>query len=549
MAITSIDKLLIYRRTDDTDLIPLDSPTTLLGANSTSNAAVSFGFSFEFDGAVRTGGQVFAYGYLRLAGTLNSSTNSNLFAASTNELIAPLYDFWETADTVGYIKSETQGVAPFRRCVIEWYVNLRQGQTGSVYDRMKFQCVLYETWNRIEFRYGAVETAGSPSRTLYSASIGIKGPTNVVATNFRDCWVENKTLGGSNTTSTQTIAYPGTWPAWALVIEPVYPMVGRYLPIGFEDLAGLVRADSEPFRKLCNNNNWLWCKHAPPLINVCPYTTEGTAHTFVFPVIPSAEAKQYTVRIGVWSTAGGTVVISIGGDNAANPQPGTDAHWTTLTGGSASPTAGAGALTWLTPMTVTIPDDASYLRFKFTNSGGSSYQVHSILVAPVEQTDVDYTTPLTSSGWIAASIGQIAQQGAAIHPELINRLFRNVARVLADRRQCLWSFAQSSVSTRISHTGDGTAVQYAYGPASIRGQAGATVTVRLFAKEGVDSAKVRVGEIGGSSVVFTVTGGGSYLAYQATLRLVSDEPVIYMHATSKSDLVLLTCLVEWQPGD
>ncbi|MCC7539435.1 MAG: hypothetical protein IT379_24635, partial [Deltaproteobacteria bacterium] len=151
MPVTDLDRMVLYRRKTDRDLLPLDSPTTAVGANSTTIATgIAIGFTFTFDGIDYTTCALSPRGYLRFAGTVNSATNSNLFGANTSAVIAPWWDALETAVTVGYIKYETIGTAPWRIFVAEWYCNLSDTYDGTNYVRAKFQVVLYETWNLAE---------------------------------------------------------------------------------------------------------------------------------------------------------------------------------------------------------------------------------------------------------------------------------------------------------------------------------------------------------------------------------------------------------------
>lgn len=561
MATTSLTTRMVhYRRTaNDVGLLPLTSPTTIQGSGSTSAAlsgSQSF-FGIVFDGASFTTFKTSVKGYVVLgAGTLATATNSNLFGATASSVLAPWWDDLQTAASTGYVKFEVQGAAPWRRCVIEFDMYAQNGQTTSNNDRLKFQVVMFETTNVIEFRYSPRVRTGNPSTGSYSASCGVKGDTTVVATNWLDFSASDRTLGARNSSSNSSLRadnsdYPANAGAAVLVLEPNWPLLDRFVPVGPELVAGLVRADSEPMRTLIRNNNWLFAQHQPPLINACPYVDESAAQTFTFPVVPSADGMQYEVRVGVFSTTGGNVVLDVGRDNTASPQPGTDANWTQLTGGGQTLAAGVATVTWLTPFFVTVPATATMVRFKMTSSGGVTFQTHSISARPRARTEIDPTISYASgSGWVHGALGQLVQEGGAIHPEILNRLFRNPARVLRDRRQIVWSYIQSSVTTKATIA---TAItsQLAYGPASLRGQAGATLTVRLLIKDGTAGGKVRVGELGGTSVEFTLAGGGTFLLMTATLRIVSDEPVFYLNATGTgaSTLTPVSCLIDWRPGD
>lgn len=544
MAITSLAKMLEYTRTDDRDLIPLSSPTTDLGANSASAVSgIAIGFTFTFDGTSYTTAYLSAFGFVRLAGAETSATNSNLFAANTSVILAPWWDNLETADTVGYLKHETQGTAPFRRFVVEWYANMQGGQTATDYDRAKFQCVVYETTNKVEFRYGSQETAGSPSRVSYGASVGVKGDTSVVGSNRLDFATDTRALGASDTSSTSTLAAPGAWPAKTYKLEPNWPMSGRLFDLSTSELAGLQHPECEPIWKLANNVNWLRCYFTPPLVNMAPMYSPTASPIYSCPVTPSADTRVYRVSIESYSSAGGTLTVDVGRDNTANPQPVTGAHWTSLATSTETATP-VGYRTWTT-FTITIPSSTLHLRFAFTGT----LSAMSIMVVPEPLTDFDPTVALTS-GWKWMGLGQLRQEGAAVHPEWYNRAWRNAAKLAADLKQMVWSFAcRDSADQVIQSTTAIPARLFAIAPCSLRTWRGQSATANIFAFDSSDGGKLNIGErSGGTTSTFTVNSNAStYRLQSSSLALSGDEPTIYGAMDPVGTARVMAATVTWTP--
>lgn len=545
MAITSLTKALLFTRTDDRDLIPLSAPTTDLGANSSSAVAgIAIGFSFTFDGTTYTTAYLSAFGFVRLAGAETTATNGNLFVASTSVILAPWWDNLETADTVGYLKHETQGTAPFRRFVVEWYANMQAGATAVDYDRAKFQLVLYESKNKVEFRYGTLETGGSPSRAAYSASLGVKGDTSVTATNYIDYMTTTRALGGSSSSTTSNLRAQSNWPATTYKLEPNWPMSGRFFHIGTQLLAGLQHPECEPAWFIANNNNWLRCNFTPSLVNLSPMYSPKTDPNYVCPVSPSADGRLYRVSIETYSTAGGTLTVDVGRDNAANPQPAVAGNWTSLATSSEVATA-VGYRTWVT-FTITVPSTALFLRFAFTGSGLTAM---SIEVHPEPLTDFDPTVALTS-GWKWMGLGQLRQQGAAVHPEWYNRAYRNVAKLAADLKQMLWSHATVDGADQvISGTAAAAVRTIACAPAAFPTWRNQAVTTAIYAYDSVDGGKLVMGERGGNvTAAYTVNNNaGAYRGQSAALTLVSDEPTIFATMDPAGNAHVMAAVVTWTP--
>ena len=561
MSETLISNEVIYRRTDDRALITLTSPTTRLAANSTGSAlAVAIGFTFHFDGTAFTTVDLFAYGFARFAGAESSATNANLSAANTSVLLAPWWDNLETADTVGYIKTELQGTAPRRRFVVEWYCNAQSGQTGTDYDRFKFQLVLYETTDKFEFRYAtAIETLGAPARGAYSATIGAKGDTSVTATNYRSFWVQDSDLGGSTTLTSNLSAYT-QWPTWTVCSEPAWPMCGRLYLLDQDDINGLQDPYAEPIWYIANAVNWLYCNHRPALINISPYQQSAYATVdYVVPCTPSLDNLEYDVYVQTYTAGGGDLQIEIDMDDGSVLQP-SSASWDNRVTQTALGTAAGWhewpvfQVTFFDALTV-IEDVARLVRIRASHTGAGTLILSSVLIVPKALASIhDYfALPLVGSGFLPMSIAALRQEGASIHPEWYNRAWANIARVLGDRKQMLASLAwpeakvTAATTARPRRTIGMTPAAIGVPTDASGGWHAQTVRVRAYASNSLGGGgDITVAEQAGSSVTLEV-GAASYILDEAELALVAGQPVFAITGKPDGNLSPMSVCVEWAP--
>lgn len=556
---TDIDRMVFYRRTDDLDLVPLDSPTTAIGANATSIATgISIGFTFSFDDVDYTTIDLCARGFARLAGTEAGSDNTRLYISDTGVILAPWWDDIETAVTVGYVKHEVQGTAPWRRFVVEWYCNLHSSYDGTDYVRAKFQLVLYETTNRIDYRYGTRSSGGSPANTG-TASTGYKGDTSGVTDNYRDIGtpsgtpVDNLRLGGSKSTTTSNLRHYAEWPTWTAVAEPAWPMCGRYVEASAEDLVAVQDGYLDPYWIIANNVNWAYCRFTPALVNFSPYVKSSTTFNdpiHVVPIKPSADDLTYRVWIETYSGSGGDLVVDVDVDNAADPQPATGGDWSNVTTETEVGTS-IGYHSWA-PFDITIDSGDEFLRFKFTDN---DLKVCSIMVAPVPLDDVaplDIFGALNTytSGFVPMCIAQFRQRAAAVHPEFLNRAWRNMARIARDRWQALWTFGHSNDATEYSFTSSASLIVRRLGiaPCSLRGWRGEAVEYVTYAYDGTDNGELRFTERGGRpSVTIDVDkNGDEYRVSSGAMTLVSDEPVVTLDGDPASALHVMFAGLRWR---
>lgn len=139
---------------------------------------VPLGFDFEFFGNVRTSVRVSSNGYLTFGQSGSAFDNvpiPNL--GIPNEIICPLWDDWSSGPgcpaPAPQIDTQTLGTAPYRRFIAQW---TSLCAVGSSTQRATFQVVLYETTNRVVFRYGAWARV--------SPTIGIENISGTVGVNI-----------------------------------------------------------------------------------------------------------------------------------------------------------------------------------------------------------------------------------------------------------------------------------------------------------------------------------------------------------------------------
>lgn len=546
MASTSLDKLLIDRRTDDVELIPLGSPTTRISAGSTTGvSSVPIGFRFKLDGVGYTTCYLSPRGFVRFAGTVTTASNAALFASSADVMIAPWYDATKTADSTGYVKTEVQGTKPYRRCVIEWLVYGRDDQDASNNDLLRFQVVLYESTGRFDLRYAARVRTGSVFSAM-SASVGFKADTSTTTDNYRDLSVDDLSLGGSKTASATGLVQADYDALATIVVQPNWPMVGRHIPLSPRDLDGIQRPNNDPAWAIAQNVNWSYCQHRPALVCLAPTTSSYSGVLrYVVPIEPSADGLEYDFEVITYSSAGGDLDLEVSFSTLDHPQPADDPDWTTPTTESETGTS-AGYHDW-PRFTLTIDADVQHIRFELTPASGQAFIAH-ILVTPKALTEIDPTATYPS-GFVPMAIGQITRQGAAVHPEWYNRAWRNLVRVARDRKQALWSFGTSTHVDQVTAPSAGRSVRIVgVAPASLRGWRGYETTATIFARDTSDGAVVTLSERGGVTQLWGVdANAGEYRRQRTTMRIASEEPLLIVSAKPALELRTLFVGLTWVP--
>ena len=183
MATAALDDYYLYKKTTDPrGLASFNSPTQLLGnAANTVSALTNIGFTFNFNNTDYTQFSVSSQGYVELgAASAFYWEPSNLTDQNTQVLLCPWWDDLRTS-TDG-IRYELFGTSPNRYLVIEFH---SRAYYSYVTETIRHQVVLFETTNKIEFRYEYSSPFSGVSGN--SAVIGCKvDTTSVVDGRFRD---------------------------------------------------------------------------------------------------------------------------------------------------------------------------------------------------------------------------------------------------------------------------------------------------------------------------------------------------------------------------
>lgn len=183
---------------------------------------LALGFTFAFNsGSYTTISRINANGFLRLSASVFSGNDNTIMnGANAHIILAPWWDDMQTqpVGVSGGVFTESFGSAPNRYMVVEWRCDASWNSNNFTFaDRVKFQAVLYETSNRIEFRYNNPSSIGAYGAPGSSASCGVKVSTSVgQAGNIRDFFGSSGTPAGSTgpfittlTPVSPTIHWPG----------------------------------------------------------------------------------------------------------------------------------------------------------------------------------------------------------------------------------------------------------------------------------------------------------------------------------------------------
>jgi hypothetical protein len=168
MATAALDAYYLYRKTTDTGRLALSSPTSLFGSgvDSSISALTNIGFTFNFNDTDYTQFAACTDGYIQLGAADAADFTNDLIQVDTRTILCP---WWDDLRTMGNgLRYELQGTTPNRKLVVDFDSQIFWNDSDP---NLKFQIVLYETTNRIEFRYDDPASAGGATS---NASVGAK---------------------------------------------------------------------------------------------------------------------------------------------------------------------------------------------------------------------------------------------------------------------------------------------------------------------------------------------------------------------------------------
>ncbi len=179
-----------------TTLDPMTGATQVIasGNDDTPMAAPApLGFNFSFNGTTYNQFSVSPDGWILLGGATATSSFSNGVTLTTN--IPKIYPIWDdfATGTDGNVQTLVTGTAPNRIFIVQWFVTMPRNTTGPA--NSTFQAWLYETSNKIEFRYGTMGNTGSSSGGLTA------GATNFQSLTFATNTVSTSTPNDANAAS------------------------------------------------------------------------------------------------------------------------------------------------------------------------------------------------------------------------------------------------------------------------------------------------------------------------------------------------------------
>jgi hypothetical protein len=555
-------------------LLAFDSPTTATGAGETDDPQViPLGFDFTIPlnvGGDRVADQVAVHprGVVDFSGLLAAPElldPANLF---DNNNAYPLVAAWwgELETLADGVRYETQGTAPRRRCIIEWHCKANEAQSGTDYWSLRFQVVLNEVDDSIEFRYGPVVEVGTPdyadltgSAIGFNAGGGFAIPGSATFRNFQPASTPH-VYGGSQTNTALSFpveATPGAGHGWpgdydTLTARPVggwlwvpaVPCPKAVDLLTAFDLAAPIPAGAPVLRKLLRNVNALYCAHRPALVSLCPDGEAQTGtNTYVVPVRPSRGSLQYDVLVEVLveDTSQSVTVAVYEGDIS-------ESYGSALATDVVAPTDGSRP----EPLTLQCVLDPTtyYLKVTVANTTAGVSRASAILVYP---SAITWLGPGGDRGeeLYLFNENQLRASGAAIHTELLNRAWASVYAIRRDREQSVGGYLQTDDLRSGALSGDSDPfAQLVWGQPSLRGQTGGTLTCRVSAIADSGTPTLAVGEEGGDAappgvVPLTLTE----TTHDVTISRETPALFVRVQATGSDRVRVRFAHFTWIPGD
>ena len=310
-------------------------------------------------------------------------------------------------------------------------------------------------------------------------------------------------------------------------------------------LIGHVPTGTEPLHTIMRRTNWHYARHSPALVNVAPIIAAAASNTIVVPAYASADGLTYQSQWIVWSQTAVTCSFSVEWATAGG------GPWNHVTGSPfTSPTLNALATKSFT-QTFTLPSTTRFLRLSIY-SGSPAMQLQTFACYPDAISSI--TAGTKASGFIAYDDAalQVVSDDAPIHTEYFNRAKENIRTTMADRRHCVFSFAQdaSYYAQRYSPPNAETVVRIAYAPYWL-GNVKTTQQVTVYAKAtdtGTPDGSIVIGQDGSDYAALEWVANGTH--HQGTLTLdPAADPAIYVNGKDiTTALEVEYVFIDWSPA-
>ncbi len=288
--------------------------------------------------------------------------------------------------------------------------------------------------------------------------------------------------------------------------------------------------------------NWLGGTHAPPLISGAPIENPLATYQSILPVYPSADSLTYNSHWAVYAASTGTVDVNLeesttyGGTYTG--VAGFPHTMATITGGQVGTQVFDAALS---PST-------RFLRFTALNGAGN-VQTQGFLCAPKKRTTL--TAGPKPSGAVYYDDSALTANGP-IHTEYWTRAQDTTRAIYSDRRQCIWSFCQTTGTPRHGFTATGAKTSFLFGLAGYDmpdPSLEVDVTVKIYAYDtGSPEGNIVVGQVGSDKKPVVLAADDT--AREGTLTLVKyAPPAIYALVKDPNGTIYPRyVVVEWTPS-
>lgn len=305
------------------------------------------------------------------------------------------------------------------------------------------------------------------------------------------------------------------------------------------------QSDDDPVELLCERSHFHYAYHAPALVNLCLLDAAAASQVFRFPAHASADGLTYTGEICIRPIATGTVDIDIEEATTGGGAYTSVSGFPKTTASLANTTAH-----WLS-YDVPLATTTRFVRVTVDNGAGNVL-CQAFLLYPKALGAI--TSGEKSSGFIGfdnAWMSAVAND-SPIHTEIFNRCAWNFHYTQKDRRQCVWSYCQSTSGTdyRLAMTSQQNTRRVAYAPYSIGSSQPETVTVYAWAQDvgGAPQANIIVGQEGSKYAPASILADNTHRSTTMTLD-PSAPQIIYANVDDPNGGVEVYYIkVEWQPS-
>lgn len=265
----------------------------------------------------------------------------------------------------------------------------------------------------------------------------------------------------------------------------------------------------DPLKLALRNANYLYRNHSPALLSVA-YCTVGTLTRIAYyhiPVLMGLDSLRYDFEHRfACSAATQTITVTV---DYCTVYAGAGTAWTNLYAQNET-TGAAGAVYRSITTGVAIPTTAVAIRTQYSAPAAGTRTDHHVLVYPNSQ---PISAGVTASGFVPWDNGALTSaEGFALHEEHLNRVGKNAAYTLRDRKQCAFAWVQEYTATPHFVCSDAINGQLGYELPAVRCYLplanSTTLDVRAIAtvSAGAQTDRIALGAVDGDIVSFTASG-------------------------------------------